>query len=155
VYDLLPKDLGLLRCVGRLDGPSAGLLLATTDTALAAALESPETGVVRVYRVKVHPRLDERKRILILDGVAIDGREARPDAVEVESHGPRSSWVRFTLREGRNREIRRLCAGSGLAVEHLVRIAYGPVELADLAPGAFRILEEEEARALREAARIS
>jgi len=155
VFDLLPKDLGLLRCVGRLDGASAGLLLATTDTALASALEDPDTGVPRVYRVKVHPRLDDRKRALLLDGAAVDGKEARPDAVEVESHGPRSSWLRFTLREGRNREIRRLCAGTGLAVEHLVRISYGPVDLADLAPGAFRILEEDEARALREAARIS
>jgi 23S rRNA pseudouridine2605 synthase len=155
VFDLLPKDLGLLRCVGRLDGPSAGLLLATTDTALAAALEDPGTGIARVYRVKVHPRLEERTRVLLLDGTRVDGKEAAPEAVEVESHGPRSSWVRFTLREGRNREIRRLCAGAGLEVEHLVRIAYGPVDLAGLPPGGFRVLEEEEARALRSAARIS
>jgi 23S rRNA pseudouridine2605 synthase len=105
--------------------------------------------------VKVHPRLDERGRILLLDGTRIDGKDARPEEVEIESHGPRSSWVRFTLREGRNREIRRLCAGAGLDVEHLIRIAYGPVALADLAPGAFRILEEAESRELRAAARIS
>ncbi len=154
VYDLLPKDAGLLRCVGRLDGASAGLLLATTDTALAAALEGPEAGVERVYRVKVHPRLDERARVLLLDGTRIDGKPARPEEVAVESHGPRSSWVRFTLREGRNREIRRLCAGAGLEVEHLIRIAYGPVGLADLAPGTFRVLDGGEARGLRAAAGI-
>jgi 23S rRNA pseudouridine2605 synthase len=155
VYDLLPGDLGLLRCVGRLDGASAGLLLATTDTALASALEDPAAGVSRVYRVKVRPRLDDRARGRLLEGTRIDGKEARPGEVEVESHGPRSSWVRFTLRQGRNREIRRLCAGAGLEVEHLVRVAFGPVALADLAPGAFRVLEEGEARELRAAARIS
>ncbi len=152
VFDILPKDLGLLRCVGRLDGASAGLLLATTDTTLAAALEDPERGVPRVYRVKVRPGLDQERRRALLAGSPVDGKRARPLRVEVESHGPRSSWLRVTLDEGRNREVRRLCAAAGLEVEHLVRTAYGPVELGDLPPGAFRILEEREKRALQSAA---
>jgi 23S rRNA pseudouridine2605 synthase len=152
VRDLLPRDLGLLRCVGRLDGPSAGLLLATTDTRLAAALEDPARGVPRVYRVKIHPRLDEPRRAAILAGVVVDGRRARPRALEVESHGPRSSWLRLTLGEGRNREVRRLCAAAGLEVEHLVRVAYGPALLGDLQPGAWRRLDASEVRALRAAA---
>jgi 23S rRNA pseudouridine2605 synthase len=152
VFDLLPRDRGLLRCVGRLDAASAGLLLATTDTRLAAALEDPARGVPRVYRVKVRPRLGEAARAALLAGTRVDGRIARPEGVEVESHGPRSSWVRFRLREGRNREVRRLCAGAGLEVEHLVRVSFGPVELGDLAPGRWRVLPPEEARRLRSAA---
>jgi 23S rRNA pseudouridine2605 synthase len=154
VHDLLPGDLGLLRCVGRLDAASAGLLLATTDTALAAALEDPGRGVPRVYRVKIHPRLGDAARARRLEGVPVDGKRARPDGVEIESHGPRSTWALFTLREGRNREIRRLCTSAGLGVEHLVRIAYGPVSLGALAPGAWRLLDAGERRALRAAARI-
>jgi 23S rRNA pseudouridine2605 synthase len=152
VFDLLPRDLGLLRCVGRLDGASAGLLLATTDTSLAAALEDPARGFPRVYRVKIHPRLEEGARARLLGGVVVDGATARPEAVEVESHGPRSTWARFTLREGRNREIRRLCAAAGLEVEHLVRVSYGPVALGALAPGAWRRLDAGEVRDLRAAA---
>jgi len=152
VFDLLPGGLGLLRCVGRLDGASAGLLLATTDTALAAALEDPARGVARTYRVKVRPPLDGEARERLLAGVMVEGRRARPEGVEEVSRGPRSSWVLFTLREGRNREIRRLCAAAGLEVEHLVRVAYGPVALGGLAPGAWRLLDPAEARALRRAA---
>jgi 23S rRNA pseudouridine2605 synthase len=149
VFDLLPRDLGLLRCVGRLDGASAGLLLATTDTALAAALEDPATGVPRVYRVKIRPRLDGAALARLREGTRVDGKDVRPADLEVESHGPRSTWVRVTLREGRNREIRRIAAAAGLEVEHLVRIAYGPVDLADLAPGKWRLLDPAEAGALR------
>jgi len=151
-FDLLPRDRGLLRFVGRLDATSAGLLLATADTRLAAALEDPAGEVPRVYRAKVRPRLDDARRGVLLAGVVIDGKRARPAAIELESHGPRSSWVRFTLREGRNREVRRLCAAAGLEVEHLVRVSFGPVQLGDLEPGRWRVLGEEEARALRAAA---
>jgi 23S rRNA pseudouridine2605 synthase len=149
VFDLLPRDLGLLRCVGRLDGASAGLLLATTDTSLAAALEDPAPGVPRVYRVKIRPRLDGAALARLREGTRVDGKDVRPADLEVESHGPRSTWVRVTLREGRNREIRRIAAAAGLEVEHLVRIAYGPVDLADLAPGKWRLLDPAEAGALR------
>jgi 23S rRNA pseudouridine2605 synthase len=152
VFDLLPRDRGLLRGVGRLDGASAGLLLATTDSRLAAALEDPARGLRRVYRVKIRPRLDDERRAALLGGAVVDGVRVRPLDLEVESHGPRSSWVRFALAEGRNREIRRICAGAGLEVEHLVRVAYGPIALGGLEPGAFRDLTPEEGRALREAA---
>lgn len=150
-FDLLPKDLGLLRFVGRLDGASAGLLLATTDTALAAALEDPARAVPRLYRVKVRPRPSPDALRRLRGGTVVDGKPARPLSVEVESEGPKSAWLLLALAEGRNREVRRLAAGAGLEVEHLVRLAYGPVLLGGLAPGAFRVLGEEEVRALREA----
>ncbi|MCK6481167.1 MAG: hypothetical protein L6R43_13810, partial [Planctomycetes bacterium] len=84
-------------------------------------------------------------------GTVVDRKPARPLSVEVESEGPKSAWLLLALAEGRNREVRRLAAGAGLEVEHLVRLAYGPVLLGGLAPGAFRVLGEEEVRALREA----
>jgi 23S rRNA pseudouridine2605 synthase len=152
VFDLLPRDRGLLRCVGRLDGASEGLLLATTDTALAAALEDPGAGVERVYRVKVRPRVDAAALAAILAGTVVDGRRAAPRSAAEESRGPRSSWLRVVLAEGRNREVRRLCAAAGREVERLVRVGYGPVVLGDLAPGAWRELGPGEAAALRAAA---
>lgn len=149
VFDLLPTDLGLLRCVGRLDATSAGLLLVTDDTLLASRLEDPETAVPRVYRVKVHPRFESGREDAFRLGTTINGQAVRPADVEVESHGPKSSWIRVVLLEGRNREIRRMAAGAGLEVEHLIRIAYGPVSLGDLEPGTWRRLDEEEVAELR------
>jgi 23S rRNA pseudouridine2605 synthase len=151
-FDLLPRDRGLLRFVGRLDRASAGLLLATADTRLAAALEDPERGVPRTYRVKVHPRPDARALEALRRGVPLDGVPCRVLSVEVEREGPRSAWLRVALPEGRNREVRRMAAATGLEVEHLVRVAYGPVALGDLAPGSWRELSREEADALRRAA---
>jgi 23S rRNA pseudouridine2605 synthase len=152
VEDLLPSNLGLLRAVGRLDRASAGLLLATTDTRLAAALLDPERRVLRVYRVKVRPAVTEETRRALEAGVALEGERLSPDAVEIESRGDRSTWLRIGLREGKNREIRRLCEARGLRVLHLVRIAYGPVGLGTLAPGEWRLLSPEEIGALRETA---
>jgi len=152
VFSLLPADLGLLRCVGRLDGSSAGLLLATTDTALAAALEDPAHAVPRAYRVKVKPAAGAEALAELRRGAVLDGKRSRPLRVEVESQRLRSSWLRIALAEGRNREVRRLCGAAGLEVEHLVRVSYGPVLLGDLAPGDLRVLGREEVRALRAAA---
>jgi 23S rRNA pseudouridine2605 synthase len=149
VYDLLPADRGLLRCVGRLDASSAGLLLATTDTRLAARMEDPDTGLRRLYRVKVSPRCEGAKADAFRFGSVVDGKRVRPHSVEVQSHGPRSSWLLVTLAEGRNREIRRLAAGAGLEVEHLIRIAYGPIPLGDLKPGVWRELTPDEVASLR------
>ena len=146
-----PAAPGLLRFVGRLDAASAGLILATTDTGLAAALENPANAVPRVYRVKVKPRPGAKELGKLREGTVIDGRGVRPGSVILESENPKSAWLVLVLAEGRNREIRRLAAGAGLAVEHLVRVSYGPVALGDLAPGAHRLLSAAEVRALRAA----
>ncbi len=150
-WSLLPPDGGRLRFVGRLDRASAGLLLATDDTRLAAALEDPRAAVERVYRVKVRPRVGEDALTTVRAGVVVGRRRARPASVEVESHGPRSSWLRVTLTEGVNREIRRLAAAAGLEVEHLVRVSFGPVALGDLPPGRARELPPAEVATLRAA----
>jgi 23S rRNA pseudouridine2605 synthase len=139
--------------VGRLDKASAGLLLMTNDAALADRLLDPRTHVAKRYRVKVEGRVDDaalarlRRETLVEDGLVLG-----PMEVDVESHGPRSTWLVVTLREGKNRQIRRRLEDLGHAVEVLVRTAIGPLELGDLAPGAVRALAPAEVAALRAAA---
>lgn len=131
--------------VGRLDYDSEGLLLFTNDGALADRLMHPRREISKVYEVTVRGSLDgaaERlRRPLVLDGYRI-----RPPEVEQTAPG------RFliTIHEGRNRQIRRMCAAAGLEVLRLRRIAEGPLQLGTLAPGAWRPLTEAELAALRQ-----
>lgn len=131
--------------VGRLDYDSEGLLLFTNDGALADRLMHPRREISKVYEVTARGPLDgaaERlRRPLVLDGYRI-----RPPEVEQAAPG------RFliTIHEGRNRQIRRMCAAAGLEVLRLRRIAEGPLQLGTLAPGAWRPLTEAELAALRQ-----
>ena len=131
--------------VGRLDFDSEGLLLFTNDGALADRLMHPRREISKVYEVTARGPLDgaaERlRRPLVLDGYRI-----RPPEVEQTAPG------RFliTIHEGRNRQIRRMCAAAGLEVLRLRRIAEGPLQLGTLAPGAWRPLTEAELAALRQ-----
>jgi 23S rRNA pseudouridine2605 synthase len=140
--------------VGRLDQASAGLLLLSNDSALADRILDPATHVPKRYRVKVRGHLSpEDLRRLTGATLTDDGLELGPLAVEVESEGPKSSWLVVTLDEGKNRQIRRRMKDVGHEVEILVRTAIGPLELGTLAPGAIRPLTDEEIDALRSAAR--
>ena len=153
VMDLLGGHAAAgLAPVGRLDKASAGLLLLTDDHALADRLLDPRTHVAKRYRVKVKGRLGpEDLRRLREEALVEDGLVLGPMAVEVESHGPRSTWLLVTLDEGRNRQIRRRVEDLGREVEVLVRVAIGPVALGDLPPGAVRPLAAAEVAALRAA----
>jgi 23S rRNA pseudouridine2605 synthase len=155
VMDLLPGPPAPgLAPVGRLDQASAGLLLLTNDTLGAARLLDPRHHVPRTYRVKVRGRPTEatlgawRTGTLVQDDLVLG-----PMEVEVERVGKASAWLRVTLAEGRNRQVRRRMEAAGHAVEHLVRVAIGPLGLGDLAPGAVRPLSAEEVDRLRRAAR--
>jgi 23S rRNA pseudouridine2605 synthase len=153
VMDLVPgAPAPGLAPVGRLDQDSAGLLLLTNDHGLAARLLDPVSHVAKTYRVKVKGRVDEdvlhRMRT---ERVVVDGLELEPFAVAVESVGPRSTWLRITLEEGKNRQIRRQCEALGHEVEMIVRMTFGPLELGALKPGAFRPLGAAELAALRRA----
>jgi 23S rRNA pseudouridine2605 synthase len=140
--------------VGRLDRASAGLLLLTNDHVLADRLLDPRTHVAKAYRVKVrgHVAADALDS-LRTDTLEEDGLALGPMQVEVESVGPRSTWLAVTLREGKNRQIRRRLEALGHDVEVLVRTRFGPLALGDLAPGAFRTLSRAEVAALRTAVR--
>ena len=153
-FALLPNDAPWLVAVGRLDQASAGLLLWTNDTDLANRLTDPTHHVPRVYDVKVKPLLSDDHLAALGEGVPLDDGPTRPCAVTRLRDGPRSTWLRITLREGRTRQIRRMLAavtGRREPVAYLIRKAFGPIELGERAPGDVRLLSPAEERALREA----
>lgn len=129
-----------LRPVGRLDRDSRGLLLVTNDGELLHRLTHPRWGVRRVYRVTLAGPPQPGLLPILAAGVEIEGRLARPEAVEALPGNAGETLLRMTLREGRKREVRRLCAAAGYEVLDLLRIEYGPVGLEELAPGQIEAL---------------
>lgn len=129
--------------VGRLDLNSSGLLLFTDDGELANRLMHPRYEIEREYRARVRGLVSPESIQRLLDGMPLDGVPAAFDQVTLERKGEgRNHWYRVVLREGRNREVRRLFEAVGHAVSSLVRVRYGPVRLPeDLAPGRWRALE--------------
>ncbi len=147
VFDNLPEGLPRLISIGRLDFNTEGLLLLTNDGGLARALELPETGWLRRYRVRAHgevtqAQLDELKR-----GVEVDGVKYGPIDATLERDQGANVWLVFAIREGKNREVRNVLAHLGLEVNRLIRVSYGPFQLAELAEGE---VEEVKTRVLRE-----
>ncbi|MBT5571614.1 MAG: rRNA pseudouridine synthase [Alphaproteobacteria bacterium] len=132
VFTDLPPELRNAKAVGRLDMNSEGLLLLTNDGELARRLELPSTGWVRQYRVRVHGRIDDRSLKRLAEGVTIEGTHFRPAAAELERQVGANAWVNITLREGKNREVRRLMEHLDYKVTRLIRTAYGPFQLGKL-----------------------
>jgi 23S rRNA pseudouridine2605 synthase len=141
VFSRLPP--GRWVAVGRLDLNSSGLLLLTDDGELANRLMHPRYEIEREYRARIRGYLSKDETDSLLKGVPLDGVPARFDQVRLEKKGEGSNhWYRVVLREGRNREVRRLFEAVGHPVSSLVRVRYGPVQLpGDLAPGRWRELE--------------
>jgi 23S rRNA pseudouridine2605 synthase len=151
VIDLVPAHGSRLFAVGRLDLSSEGLILVTNDGELANRLTHPRYGVSKTYRVQVAGRPGPDVLAQLRRGVHLAEGMARAEQVEIRSHQKESTWLEMVLREGRNREIRRLLAHVGHKVLRLVRIAVGPVALGKLPPGACRRLMPEEVSQLRQA----
>lgn len=140
VFSSLPP--GRWVAVGRLDLNSSGLLLLTDSGELANRLMHPRYGLEREYAARVRGALRDDEKRQLLEGIALDGEPARFDRIGTyrKSEGT-NHWYRVVLREGRNREVRRLFEALGHEVSRLVRLRYGPVELpSDLAPGRWREL---------------
>jgi 23S rRNA pseudouridine2605 synthase len=148
VFDSLPKELGRVVSVGRLDLTSEGLLLLTNDGALARRLELPSTGWLRRYRVRVHGAPDPRALARLAEGVVVDGVRYGPIEAGIDSRKGANSWLTMSLREGKNREIRNVVRHLGFSVTRLIRVAYGPFQLGQLTKGS---IEEVKAAALRAA----
>jgi 23S rRNA pseudouridine2605 synthase len=150
VRDLLPPGLPFVSPVGRLDMDSSGLLLLTNDTLLAARIAGPDSGCPKVYEVVLDAPLRPADLAAFAAGFELEGARLRPVRVRVDPARPER--VRLTLTEGRNRQIRRMCAARGREVLALHRIAIGTLRLGALEAGAVRPLTEAEVRALRVAA---
>ena len=142
VFDALGDEARGLVAVGRLDLATTGLLLLTTDTQLAHRLTDPASGVVRRYVVTVRGRLSDTDAERLVSGVD----DLRADSVHVRKRSARETHLIVELREGRNREIRRLCAAVGREVTALKRVAFGGLELGDLPPGRWRTVGKDELR---------
>ncbi len=159
VIDLLPETLPRLYPVGRLDLESEGLLLLTDDGDLAQTLTHPRHGVEKEYLALVRGAPTGRALARLSAGVMIDGRPTAPASIRVIDrreglHGrPDELWLRIAIREGRNRQVRRMCEAVGHPVVRLRRVRIGPLKLGDLAPGDWRRLTKREVAALRTAAR--
>jgi 23S rRNA pseudouridine2605 synthase len=147
IYDRLPEGLPRLMPIGRLDMGSEGLLLLTNDGELKRRLELPATGWLRRYRVRVHGRLDESRLEGLGNGIEIDGFQYGPIQATLDRVQGSNAWLTVALREGKNREIRRVLEHFGWPVNRLIRLSFGPFQLGGLAPGA---LEEVPAKVLAE-----
>jgi pseudouridine synthase len=147
VIDLLGGVTEYVYPVGRLDFESEGLLLLTNDGDLAARLTHPRHGVARVYDVRVLGELDRHDVDRLAKGVTIDGRRTGP--ADVKPMGP--SHFQITIREGRNRQVRKMCDAIGHPVASLRRIAIGPISDARLKLGHWRELTAAEVERLRRA----
>jgi 23S rRNA pseudouridine2605 synthase len=146
VYDLLEAGLPWVFPVGRLDRDSAGLLVLTNDHRLGQSLTDPEAHVPKRYHARVRGVPVAEALEALREGVPLgDGTVSRP--AEVRALGTAqsgSSWLEIVLTEGKNRQVRRMCANVGHDVEELVRVAVGGLELGDLAPGQWRQLSPAE-----------
>ena len=139
--------------VGRLDKDSEGLLLLTNDGEFANLMTHPSHGVSKLYRVTVYPRATEEQVVQLSEGVTLeDGTRTLPAVVRVLVDEPERTVLEMTIREGKNREIRRMCQAVGLEVARLRRTALGAVKLGMLAPGQYRPLSKSEVESLRVAA---
>jgi 23S rRNA pseudouridine2605 synthase len=145
VIDLIGDAREYLYPVGRLDYDSDGLILLTNDGDLAARLTHPRYGVSRTYDVRVLGVPDERDVARLRRGILVDGRRTEP--ADVNPLGP--GHLVFTIREGRNRQVRKMCEAIGHPVTHLTRVAIGPIRDPRLKTGQWRELTAAEVRTLK------
>jgi 23S rRNA pseudouridine2605 synthase len=152
VIDLVPPQDGLFT-VGRLDISSEGAILVTNDGELANRLTHPRYGIAKTYQVEVAGRLEADLLRQLRRGIYLAEAFVRMSEVRIRRRNKSSTTLEVVLREGRNREIRRMLARVGHKVLRLKRIAVGPLRLGELPAGAYRPLESQEVQALRRASR--
>jgi len=149
VFEKMHPDMPRVISVGRLDFNTEGLLLLTNDGALARHLELPKNAWLRRYRVRVYGEIDLSKIASVSKGVMISGIRYESVKIEIEKEKEEGTnhWLAVTIREGKNREVRKIMEHLGLQVTRLIRVAFGPFPLGKLSRGA---LEEVPRRVLKE-----
>jgi 23S rRNA pseudouridine2605 synthase len=147
VFDNLPEGLPRLISVGRLDFNTEGLLLLTNDGGLARALELPQTGWLRRYRVRADGEVTQPQLDALRGGIVVDGIKYGSIEATLEREQGSNVWLVFAIREGKNREVRNVLAHLGLDVTRLIRVSYGPFQLGEIEEGK---VEEVKTRVLRE-----
>ena len=133
--------------IGRLDINSEGLRLLTNDGGVKRKLELPSTGWLRKYRVRIKGEPTDETFKPLRDGLVIEGERFQPMTVTLDRQQGANAWATVSLREGKNREIRRAMEAVGLVVNRLIRISYGPFRLGDLKAGA---VEEVKQRVVKD-----
>ncbi len=149
VLDLIPRDVGRVFPVGRLDYDSEGLLLLTNDGDLTYRLTHPSHEITKSYLVLVSGTPDEVALKNLRDGVIIDGRKTMPAKAELKRTEADKSVLKITISEGRNRQVRKMCDAVGHEVLRLRRVAEGSLKLGDLKSGEWRYLTEKEISQLK------
>ncbi|MDB5740257.1 MAG: Pseudouridine synthase [Alphaproteobacteria bacterium] len=147
VFAALPKHLGRVVSVGRLDFNTEGLLLLTNDGEIARRMEIPSAGWTRIYRVRLFGKVTQADLDKLASGMTIDGVKYGPIVADLERSKGMHAWATVSLKEGKNREIKRVMERLGLKVSRLIRTAYGPFQLGQLQEGQ---VEEIPARLWRE-----
>jgi 23S rRNA pseudouridine2605 synthase len=135
IFAVLPPDLPRVVAIGRLDINTEGLLLLTNDGGLSRVLELPSTGWLRRYRVRAHGTIDQAALDRLSEGVTIDGVDYMGVEAKLDREQGSNAWLTLGLREGKNREIKKILEHLGLAVNRLIRVSFGPFELGDLPEG--------------------
>lgn len=147
VFENLPKELPRVISVGRLDITSEGLLLLTNDGDISRALELPKTGYIRRYRARAYGSVNQDILDTLKDGIKVDGIPTGPIEATLDKVQGGNVWITVTIKEGKNREVRRALDEVGLTVNRLIRTSYGPFQLGKLAKGK---VEEVPNDSLRE-----
>ena len=150
IYDRLPEGLPRVVPIGRLDLNTEGLLLLTTDGGLKRQLELPASGIPRIYRARAYGPVTQEQLEGLSEGIEIEGVRYGSIDANIERRTGRNLWIELRLTEGKNREVRRVLEFLGLQVSRLIRVAYGPFVLADLAPGGVVEVRETDLAAFRQ-----
>lgn len=140
VFESLPEEMPRVVSVGRLDFNTEGLLLLTNDGALSRHLELPSTGWMRRYRVRAWGDIKQADLDTLKDGITVEGVRYGPIEATLDTIQASNVWLTIGLREGKNREVRKVLAHLGLEVNRLIRISYGPFQLAELKPGVVELV---------------
>ncbi len=144
LFDALPKELPRVISVGRLDFNSEGLILLTNDGSLARYLEMPSTGWTRRYRVRVHGKVDLNALENLKKGITVKGIRYGSIQAALDRQQGDNAWLTVSLKEGKNREIRRIFEHLGWPVNRLIRTSYGPFQLGSLKAGEIKKIPHKQ-----------